>query len=121
MSVRGLGIDILDIDTAHRLFSSEGILKRTFTEREISKVEGKVDRIQRLAGWFCAKEAVIKALKIPRESGIVLNMIEINHGENGDPSCACVGWLKEKVGDGNIIISISQSEKSAVGMAIFQD
>ena len=118
MIIKGVGIDIIDIEEAKTLFESDGVLKRTFSEGELEQARGRADRIQRLAGWFAAKEAVIKAIGIPRESGLVLLDIEIVHGENGNPECVLSGKIKDSVNIGEILISISNSKNSAVGYAV---
>jgi holo-[acyl-carrier protein] synthase len=118
MTIMGVGIDILDMETARNLFERDGILQRTFSEVELQKAYGRSDRIERLAGWFAAKEAVIKALRIPRESGLVLLDIEIVHDDNGNPGCILNGKIKDSLKMGEIMISISHSKNSAVGYAV---
>jgi phosphopantetheine--protein transferase-like protein len=119
MILKGIGIDIVDIEEVKELFERNNIIKKIFSSGEIESVEGRADRIIRLAGYFSAKEAVVKALQIPKESGLILNEIEIEHGSKGEPTCDISGHMRDLAGDGNLMISISHSERSAVGVAIW--
>lgn len=119
MVFKGIGIDIVDIEEVKELFDRDSVLTKIFTESELESVDGRADRIQRLAGYFSAKEAVVKALGIPKESGLVLKSIEIRHGPIGEPICEISDNLKLLAGDGCLMVSISHSRRSAAGVAIW--
>lgn len=56
----GLGTDIIEIKRIEKLTLSKNFYKRFFTENELKYLLCK--RIESTAGYFCAKEAVVKAL-----------------------------------------------------------
>ncbi|MBI5457489.1 holo-ACP synthase [Candidatus Kaiserbacteria bacterium] len=73
------GIDIVDIGRFEKALKEGGerLLSRMFLPSERSKISG-----QHLAGIFAAKEAVVKALSITRESWL---LIEILNEPSGKP------------------------------------
>ena len=63
---------------------NDNTLKTFFTDYEIDYSNVK-NKVLRLAGIFCAKEAFLKALGIGIGGGVKLKDIEVNHMENGKP------------------------------------
>ncbi len=121
MRIIGIGVDVIDIDRARELFEKERTLERVFTDNEINASSQRADRLKNLAGWFALKEAVLKSLKAPRDTGILLQDIEVLHGENGEPVCDLHGKARDiflDSGGEELMVSVSHSEKSAVGVAI---
>lgn len=61
----GIGFDLLEIERLERALARRPRLaERLFTEAELSYARGKARPAQHLAGRFCAKEAVAKALDL---------------------------------------------------------
>ncbi len=121
MKIIGIGVDIVDIDWVENFFLNEKLLKRIFTERELISSSRRADRWQHLGGKYAAKEAVLKSIKISRDTGFLFTEIEITNQENGEPVCSVKGKVKEileKNGGKNAMISISHSKKSAVAVCI---
>lgn len=56
----GIGTDIIEIDRVKRLIEKKNFLNRFFTEGEREYLANK--KPESTAGYFCAKEAVVKAL-----------------------------------------------------------
>lgn len=121
MKIIGIGVDIVDVDEMRKIFQSDRTLARIFSDSELESLKNDNNTIQRLAGWFALKEAVIKSLNTPKEVGLVLQDIVISHGINGEPICTFQGKIKELFDENKAIelkVSLSHSEKSAVGMAV---
>jgi holo-[acyl-carrier protein] synthase len=67
VSVRGVGIDVVEIERfARTLERRPRLAERLFTPAEIAYAEQRARPAQHLAARFCAKEAVVKALRPER-------------------------------------------------------
>ena len=77
------GVDIIETSTIKRLINDDksDFAERCFTEKE----REYLDSPERLAGWFAAKEAVLKALGTGWSQGIGWKDIEIAHDAQGRP------------------------------------
>ncbi|UCE38199.1 MAG: holo-ACP synthase [Thermoplasmata archaeon] len=110
-----IGVDCVNIDRFEKEnLSSEALLKKIFTEKEILYCEKKTKSSQHYAVRFAGKEAVMKALnqyniKIPT------NKIEILNNEKGIPY---VRILDNNLNDLDVKISLSHSKDIAIAMAI---
>jgi holo-[acyl-carrier protein] synthase len=106
--VVGHGLDIVDIGDFSRLFSEPAVnfLDRHFTVDELTAAGGGVTQVQRLAGRFAVKEAVMKSLGVGWGNGIAFTDVEVITLESGAPTVilkrklvalgqerGIVGWL----------------------------
>ena len=119
-----VGIDIIDIE---RVDKSEEFLKKIANEKEIEYVQKSFCeslRHQRTGALFCVKEAVMKALEMGKNSGVVLKDIELSHEESGKPIVILHGKALEKYqenfADKKIEISLSHTPVMAIAIAILQ-
>lgn len=121
--VAGHGLDIVDIVDFSRLFSDPAVnyLDRYFTDDELSAAGGGVTRIQKLAGRFAVKEAVMKAFGVGWGNGVAFTDVEVITLESGAPTVilkrklaaleqerAIVGWF----------VSVSHTNAIAVASVI---
>lgn len=113
------GVDIIEISRIQDIIERRGdrFLKRIFTEEEIRFSKNKIERF---AGRFAAKEAVMKAFGTGR-IGISWTDIEVIRTEDKAPEIKLHGRGKvfaksEEIND--ISISISHSKKYAVAFAV---
>ena len=86
MNVVGHGIDVVDIAEIRRWIkdSRDPLIPRCFVQAELDEIGDGVDRIERLAGRFAAKEAVLKAIGTGFGAGIAFTDVVI-HREPGEP------------------------------------
>lgn len=114
MSLKGLGIDILDISRFTFLEKNKDnrFLKDNYTKQELAYCFSFNNPGPHLAGIFAAKEAVFKTLG---RSGFLQSSIEIRRGKTGKP----IVWIKNRH-QKSIIISISHTIKIAIAIAIRQ-
>ncbi len=112
--IRGIGIDVVEVDRIERLYRKYGdkFLKKVYTEEEISYCMNKANRFECLAGRFSAKEAVVKATG--GRVGIYKE-IEIINGEYG-PIVKIRGEFFC-----NMLVSITHIKGLAMAMAIWED
>ncbi len=59
--IRGIGIDLCDIERMKKAVAREGFVKRLFSEGEIAYAKDKADAASHYAAAFAAKEALAKA------------------------------------------------------------
>lgn len=78
-----VGVDSIESERMSKNLNDNS-LKKFFTDYEIEYSNVK-NKVLRLAGIFCAKEAFLKALGIGIGGAIKLHEIEVNHMENGKP------------------------------------
>ena len=81
----GVGLDICEVSRMEKAIAHPRFLERVFseTEREYLKSKGST-AAQTAAGLYAAKEAYLKARGTGIDS-LSLNLIEIVHGQQGQP------------------------------------
>lgn len=113
--MQGLGTDIIEIVRIERFLSKPAFLTKVFTKNEIEYIQSKGNNAaQSAAGFFSAKEAIVKALGTGFGTDISASNIEISHDSFGKPYAKILNSVK----DYNIILSISHCREYAVATAI---
>lgn len=113
-----IGNDVLEIDRFYDV--SEKFISRVYTENEINYIQKFENRAEHLAGFFCVKEAVIKAFG-EDVSSLSLKDVEVLHFDNGKPYVKLYGdvlKIFKKIKGKKIDISISHSKTIASAVAI---
>ncbi len=114
-----IGIDIIEVERIKRALKQASFKTRVFTPGEIAYAEKYKNKEAHLAGFYTAKEAVMKALEDCKQISFL--DIEILHKQNGAPFIELRGNAKEvfeKMGKKNLEISISQTNKTATAVCI---
>lgn len=63
--MRGIGIDVVDVDRFERAIEKRpGLVARLFADSEIAACANSARPARHLAARFCAKEAAVKALSL---------------------------------------------------------
>ena len=89
LHVIGVGIDIIEVSRIARMIDEHGarFLDRVFTQVEQDYANASpVQRAQRLAARFAAKEAALKAMCMGLREGISWTDIECAHRADGSPT-----------------------------------
>lgn len=114
----------IDIDKPGR-FENCKILDRIAFDDEIEYIyKSSCDslRSQRIASLFSAKEAVMKALGLGKNSQVSFKDIKILHNESGKPYVILYGKAKnqmeEQFKNRNLEISISHTPEIVVAVAV---
>ncbi len=104
------GIDLVDFPRIKEMLSRHGehFLDRVFTQTEQQQAGIVKNRIERLAGRFAAKEAVLKLLGTGWRGKIAWTDIEIVNNHLGQPQVSLTGEVK-KIADEKKIKDISLS------------
>ncbi|MFD1803077.1 holo-ACP synthase [Mixta tenebrionis] len=92
-----IGTDIVEVERIERAVSVSGIafLQRVFTEREINKIDAREPNYERAAGFWAAKESMVKAVGLGFREGIRFHDMEVEHDIYGCPCFVLHGRLKE--------------------------
>lgn len=115
--IYGSGIDIVKVDRIEKLSKKEAFMNKFFTEEERNYLKNK--RAESIAGYFSAKEAIVKAIGTGF-SGFKFTDVEVLREEN-EPYVVLHGNAKEiaiSKGIKEIKVSISHEKEYAVANAI---
>lgn len=117
----GIGTDIIEIARIEEALSkTEHFFSKVYTENERQYYLEKRKKAETLAGWFCAKEAVSKALGTGfRQFG--LRDIEVLPNALGKPEIRLYGKaeaLKQSLGITEIQVTIAHCKSYATAFAI---
>ena len=86
--IRGHGIDIVNVEDFSRILKiakKPEYLTCYFSTLELNKASNDINRIEKLAGIFAIKEAVMKALGCGWGNGVSFTDIEISNKLSGKP------------------------------------
>ncbi|MFI8416346.1 holo-ACP synthase [Serratia sp. NPDC078593] len=119
-----LGVDIIEIDRVATALSRSGdkLLQRLLTEHEQLTVGDISENCERVAGFWAAKEAAVKALGTGFRFGISFHDIEIRHDELGRPYYFFDGEFAKLMQQHNLTqatLSISHCKSHAIAAAAF--
>jgi len=121
--VRGIGVDIIEIERIRKSIESVGerFLEKVYTDTEVAYCNGKADRYQHLAARFAAKEALSKALSTGWAGEFRWKDVEILNAPSGQPSFALHGNLSARLVNSRVMLSLSHSDSHVVAMVLIED
>jgi len=117
------GIDLVDFPRIEDMITrhEERFLDRIFTKTEQAYADSKKNRVEKYAGRFAAKEAVLKLIGTGWRGKIAWTDIEIVNTSSGQPQVNLDGEVKrvaEKLGITQISISITHTANFAIASAV---
>ncbi|MCC6346173.1 MAG: holo-ACP synthase [Nitrospirales bacterium] len=117
----GIGTDIVEIERIRQAVERWGdrFLQRVFTEGEIAFCYGRKDPFPGLAARFAAKEAMVKASRVP----LPYREVDVVRGSTGAPSVALRGTAAELLSIGGhlrIHLSMSHERSHAVATVVLE-
>lgn len=118
--IKGVGIDIAEVERIKKNLENEKFLKKIYTENEIEYLKSRKFNAESAAGMFAAKEAVAKCLGTGFTNFGACH-IEILKDELGKPYVDLKGnALKrsEEMGIINIQLSISHTTQTAIAFCV---
>jgi holo-[acyl-carrier protein] synthase len=123
MEVIAHGIDLVDCPRIEQMIERHGgrFLMRVFTAAERAYAEGNKNAVEKLAGRFAAKEAILKLMGTGWRGKIAWTDIEITNNVTGQPEVTLAGEVKEiagRLGIAHISISITQTANFAIASAV---
>ena len=120
MNVVGHGIDLVDIADMRRWIedSRDPLIPRCFVQAELDEVGDGVNRVERLAGRFAAKEAVLKAIGTGFGAGVAFADVRIHRALGAAPEVRLSGGAAQAAkGLGVLAWQISISHAGGIAMA----
>jgi holo-[acyl-carrier protein] synthase len=123
MKIIAHGIDLVDFPRIENLIDRhrERFLDRVFTEREQTDAAAIKNRVEKLAGRFAAKEAVLKLLGTGWRGKIAWTDIEIVNNPLGQPIVEITGEVKniaQQAGIEQITLSITHTANFAIASVV---
>jgi holo-[acyl-carrier protein] synthase len=121
----GTGIDIAEVPRIRQSIERFGdrFLQRVFTAGEIRYCDSKMNRFERYAARFAAKEAAMKALGTGWNHGVRWRDCEVVRMPAGRPTIAFHGKAAEfaaKLGMKNAALSITHTAEQAIAQVILE-
>ena len=117
------GIDLVDFPRIAEMVARHGqrFMDRVYTASEQEYANTNKNKMEKLAGRFAAKEAILKLLGTGWRGKIAWTDIEIINNELGQPRVTVSGQVKEiaeKLGIGDISVSITHTANFAIASAM---
>ena len=123
MEIVAHGIDLVDCPRIEEMVKRHGarFIKRVFTVAEQAYAKANKDEIEKLAGRFAAKEAILKLMGTGWRGKIAWTDIEVVNNKAGQPEVNLCGEVK-KISDGlgirHISVSITHTANFAIASAV---
>ncbi len=123
MKIVAHGIDLVDFPRIEQMVQRHGdrFLNRVFTETEQQYAQQNKNSIEKLAGRFAAKEAVLKLMGTGWAGKIAWTDIEIINNPQGQPQVTLSGEVKkiaEQLHISHVSISITHTANFAIASAV---
>jgi holo-[acyl-carrier protein] synthase len=123
MEIIAHGIDLVDFPRIEEMVNrhSDRFLDRVFTANEQAYASANKNGVEKLAGRFAAKEAVLKLLGTGWRGKIAWTDIEVVNTATGQPQIKLSGEVKkiaDKLGITQISVSITHTANFAIASAV---
>jgi len=117
------GIDLVDCPRIEKMIKQHGkrFINRVFTAAEQAYAEKNKDKVEKLAGRFAAKEAILKLMGTGWRGKIAWTDIEILNNAAGQPEVTLSGEVKKlaaKLGIKHISVSITHTANFVIASAV---
>ena len=123
MGILAHGIDLVDFPRIEEMIQRHGkrFIKRVFTTAEQAYAGANKNDIEKLAGRFAAKEAILKLMGTGWRGKIAWTDIEIKNNSSGQPEVTLSGEVKkiaDNLGVKHISVSITHTANFAIASAV---
>lgn len=123
MEIVAHGIDLVDCPRIEAMMERHGerFVQRIFTAAEQAYAEANKNEIEKLAGRFAAKEAILKLMGTGWRGKIAWTDIEIVNNSSGQPEVTLDGEVKkiaDKLGIKHVSVSITHTANFAIASAV---
>ncbi len=123
MEIVAHGIDLVDCPRIEQMIQRHGerFVKRVFTAAEQAYAQKNKNEVEKLAGRFAAKEAILKLIGTGWRGKIAWTDIEIINNAAGQPEVTLSGEVRkiaDKLGIKHISISITHTANCAIASAV---
>lgn len=123
MEVVAHGIDLVDCPRIEQMVQRHGerFLRRVFTDAERAYAKANKNEIEKLAGRFAAKEAILKLMGTGWRGKIAWTDIEIINSAVGQPEVTLSGEVRniaDRLGIKHVSVSITHTANFAIASAV---
>jgi len=123
MEIVAHGIDLVDCPRIEAMVERHGkrFIERVFTVSEQAYAEANKNGIEKLAGRFAAKEAILKLMGTGWRGKIAWTDVEVINNSSGQPEVTLsgeVGKIAGKLGIKHISVSITHTANFAIASAV---
>ncbi len=123
MEIVAHGIDLVDCPRIEAMIERHGerFIQRIFTAAEQAYAKANKNEVEKLAGRFAAKEAILKLMGTGWRGKIAWTDIEIINNSLGQPEVTLDGEVKkiaDKLGVKHISVSITHTANFAIASAV---
>jgi holo-[acyl-carrier protein] synthase len=123
MEIVAHGIDLVDCPRIEQMMRRHGerFIMRVFTAAEQAYAQANKNDVEKLAGRFAAKEAILKLMGTGWRGKIAWTDIEIINNAAGQPEVTLggeVGRIADKLGIKHISVSITHTANFAIASAV---
>ena len=123
MEIIAHGIDLVDFPRIEEMVNRHGerFVDRIFTKAEQAYAESQKNTIEKLAGRFAAKEAILKLIGTGWRGKIAWTDIEIINNSAGQPEVTLrkeVEKIANKIGITHVSLSITHTANFAIASAV---
>jgi len=123
MEIVAHGIDLVDCSRIEEMVERHGerFIGRIFTAAEQAYAESNKNTIEKLAGRFAAKEAILKLMGTGWRGKIAWTDIEIVNNSVGQPEVTLDGEVKKiagRLGIEHVSVSITHTANFAIASAV---
>ena len=123
MEIIAHGIDLVDCPRIEEMVNRHGrrFVDRVFTAAEQAYADANKNRVEKLAGRFAAKEAILKLMGTGWRGKIAWTDIEVVNNALGQPEVTLDGEVKkiaDKLGIKHISVSITHTANFAIASAV---
>jgi len=123
MEIVAHGIDLVDCPRIEEMVARHGerFVQRIFTAAEQAYAESNKNEVEKLAGRFAAKEAILKLMGTGWQGKIAWTDIEIINNSSGQPEVTLDGEVEkiaDKLGIKHISVSITHTANFAIASAV---
>lgn len=112
------GVDILDVARIQKSLQTPTFTEKVFHQEEIDYCAVFANPYPHYAGFFCAKEAVAKALGVGIGASLAFKDIHISHDEKGAPLVTLSSKAAKHFSHPRFSLSIAHEKTYAVAFVI---
>jgi holo-[acyl-carrier protein] synthase len=123
--ILGIGVDLCEVDRIEAAIARHGerFLARIYTPEERAYCESKLNRMERFAGRFAAKESAMKALGTGWSRSVAWRDFEVARAASGQPIIRLHGAAKEiaeKLGVRRALVTITHTTSMAMAQVVME-
>jgi holo-[acyl-carrier protein] synthase len=121
-SILGIGVDVVDVKRMKIALDAWGpaLVKKMFTDTEVSYCKSKKKPQEHFAARFAAKEAVSKAMETGWSGKFRWRDVEVVNDASGAPKVILHDYVAAQLEQCRVHVSLSHTEDTVVAFAIIE-